>query len=209
MPDKRKNQSIEGFFKKSLKRAENSIAPDPDCTDNVETSSIGGSNNELFPAIAGPSQPKDQDIGLGNLQATQPPGNVEPPHPHLPALHDFGRYIGKKLDDSDRKAGLMDRWIPQNKNDFPVSMHNKGGKYRPRAITQTVLEKYEWLAISQCPEYKGAWCTYCVLFNTTWEVGGRYEKGQKLDNLVVKPLTNFSDLTGKGENSRKFCLSPE
>ena len=75
------------------------------------------------------------------------------------------------IDDGERKIFLTDRWVPSLKDDFPVSYHNKNGKSRPRSINEELMKKYEWIAISRLPGFKGAWCSYCVLFGTNDKVG--------------------------------------
>lgn len=106
--------------------------------------------------------------------------------------NDFGFLIEQKHSDADRLQGLNERWKPKTKEEFPKSYHDRNGKMKPRSITADLLEKYPWLAISMHSKYKGAWCSYCVLFDTSLEAGG-----QKLGKLVSSPLTDYSKLTGK------------
>ena len=115
----------------------------------------------------------------------------------FPDPNDVGWLIGKQLDDAGRKLGLLERWVPKDTKDFPVSWHTKNNKCRQRRVTPELLSRIERLALSQCPERQGVWCTFCVLFITSSEVGGRYDKSQKLGKLVLRPLTDFSCLTGK------------
>ena len=118
-------------------------------------------------------------------------------------LSDFG-YAAKivieqayTLSDSDINHFLKNRWQPQQKDQFPVSHHNKGGKVRPRCINSQHLEQFPWLAISRLQNFEGAWCASCVLFKTSDEGDGWGGGGQRMGRLVLKPLTDFSDLTGK------------
>ena len=63
------------------------------------------------------------------------------------------------IDDGERKIFLTDLWVPSLKDDFPVSYHNKNGKSRPRSINEELMKKYEWIAISRLPGFKGVWCS--------------------------------------------------
>ena len=101
------------------------------------------------------------------------------------------------MTDVDRLTALENRWKPTSKTDFPVSYHSKLGKVQARSISLDHLKKFPWLAISNTPDYKGAWCVYCVLFHTTEEGGGKKGVGQKLGKLVNCALTEYAKLTGK------------
>jgi hypothetical protein len=75
--------------------------------------------------------------------------------------------------------------------------HQKNGKVRPRSINSQHLQHFPWLSISRLEDFKGAWCASCVLFKTSDEGGGWSGTGQRMGRLVLKPLSDFSDLTGK------------
>ena len=71
-----------------------------------------------------------------------------------------------------------------------------------RYVGQNHLDRFPWLAVSMMPDWKGAWCAYCVLFKTSTGGGGRGSErgrsgGQMTEKLVLTPPTNFADLTGK------------
>ena len=48
------------------------------------------------------------------------------------------------------------------------------------------------LAVSKFFDKAGAWCAVCVLFAVS-----EVYNGQRMGKLVTRPLTDFSDLTGK------------
>lgn len=113
------------------------------------------------------------------------------------AHDDIGHAVGVSFDDKERRRFLKTRWRPVRKEDFPVSHHTKKGVVRPRRLNQNHLERFKWLAVSRLEGKRGAWCTDCVLFGVSKECGGRGGSGQVVGKLVTRPLTDFSDLTGR------------
>ena len=122
---------------------------------------------------------------------------------------DIGHFLDKarcKLTDVDVRTVLLNRWMPSDKAECPVSYHNKGGKLRPRTLGLNHFDSFKWLAVSRLHGFCGAWCAFCTMFKTSFEGGGRagFHGGsgnQVMGALVNRPLTNFSDLTG-----REGCL---
>ena len=109
------------------------------------------------------------------------------------AANDFSIYIGSsKLSDKQKFDAMELRWCPKHPADYPFSMHTKSGVQRRRALNSGHLQRYKWLAVSKCCDKAGAWCAVCVLF----AVSDVYN-GQRMGKLVTRPLTDFSDLTGK------------
>ena len=76
---------------------------------------------------------------------------------------------------------VNERWIPRNKQDYPVSQHSS----KTRCWKPSHLERFTWLAVSACEDMTGAWCVYCVLFGSSMGVG-RGGRGR----LVAEPLTH-------------------
>ena len=113
------------------------------------------------------------------------------------AHDDIGHAVGVSLDDKERRRFLKTRWRPVRKEDFPVSHHTKKGVVRPRRMNQNHLERFKWLAVSRLEGKRGGWCTDCVLFGVSKECGGKGGSGQAVGKLVTRPLTDFSDLTGR------------
>lgn len=117
---------------------------------------------------------------------------------------------GDVLSEIDRELFLTKRWKPTKKEELPFSDKKRPNKTEgkedssttKRYLGQNHLTTFPWLAISMIPRWKGAWCTYCTLFKTSEGGGGKGSErgrggGQIMGKLVVKPLTNFADLTGK------------
>ena len=68
---------------------------------------------------------------------------------------------------------------------------------RPRRLNGDHLKRFKWLAVSRLGDRSGVWCSTCVLFGGG-EGGGRGgSRNQPLGKLVLRPLVDFSDLTGK------------
>lgn len=112
--------------------------------------------------------------------------------PFLPA-NDFAQYItSAKLTDKLKLDAIERRWCPTQLIDFPFSMHTKKGIQRRRSLNAAHLQRYPWLAVSKSSDKAGAWCATCVLFAVSDEYNG-----QRMSKLVSRPLTDFSDLTGK------------
>ena len=111
------------------------------------------------------------------------------------------------LSDSDIHHFLKKRWQPHNKEEFPVSYHTKNGKVRPRSLNSRHMEQFPWLAVSRLQQFEGAWCAMCVLFKTSDEGGGWSGTGQRMGRLVLKALTDFSDLTGNSGSLSSHALS--
>ena len=123
--------------------------------------------------------------------------------------YDIGHTLKKlktqKLSDSDLKLILTNRWRPVEKGEFPYSECKRGkGKIGQRFLNNNHFIEFEWLALSNFeePDIKGLWCVYCTFFKISDCGGGRGAEvgkggGQKMGNLVNKPLINFNDLTGK------------
>ena len=114
---------------------------------------------------------------------------------------DFGNVVklkqeGKTLEATIIATALSQRWKPATKTDFPTSEHKRAGKLRTLRANDSHLSAFPWLGISRHADNWGAWCVPCALFATS-EAGGRAgAANQRLGNLVVRPLRNFSDLTG-------------
>ena len=129
--------------------------------------------------------------------------NRRPSRPVEFSVHpdDFGNVVklkqeGKQLQAAVITTALRQRWKPATKADFPTSEHMRAGKLRILRANDSHLSTFSWLAISQHADNWGAWCAPCALFATS-EAGGRAgAANQRLGNLVVRPLRNFSDLTG-------------
>jgi len=128
---------------------------------------------------------------------------------------DMGHLLQRVLSDSTRhtvtdaelREALENRWVPTKPSDFPVSYHRKNGKLRARSLGPQHLKQFDWLAVSRVEGVNGAWCTFCALFKTSKEGGGRVGMhgvggNVTMGRLVNQPLRDFSDLTG-----RNGCLS--
>lgn len=107
---------------------------------------------------------------------------------------DFGHVIDcvDQLTDEEKLIALNSGWRPSHTEEFPVSYHMKQGKQRSRSLNSGHLERYKWLAVSRVPGKIGAWCSTCVTFSVRQE-----HRGNPINKLVLIPLTDFSDLTGK------------
>ena len=140
------------------------------------------------------------------------------PQPGLPAdaVHggDIGLLLRRALSadlrhtvsDAELLEALKNHWKPSKHSEYPVSYHRKSGKMRPRSLGQH-LQQFDWLAVSCLQGINGAWCTFCTLFKTSTDGGGRggmhgVGGNVTMGNLVNRPLRDFSDLTGKNG-----CLS--
>ena len=120
-------------------------------------------------------------------------------------------HIARQLSTEEIKAGLIVRWKPANKQEFPVSHHKYKGGTRVRRATLDQLTKYSWLAISRHEDHWGAWCASCTLMGGTQAGGQSGATNQQLGRLVTRPLRDFSDLTGKygaldTHNSNKYHI---
>ena len=133
-------------------------------------------------------------------------------HTLQPSPLDIGHALdrlqaGDVLTDVDRDAFLTKRWRPTKREEYPWSEKKRPKKKEDMSSTkrylgQNHLDTFPWLAVSIIPGWKGAWCVYCVLFKTSSSGGGRGSEGgrgggQAMGKLVLQPLTNFADLTGK------------
>ena len=74
-----------------------------------------------------------------------------------------------------------------------------------RRIQKEHLERYNWLAVSNVPKYKGGWCAECVLFQAA---------GSRVTGVFLsRPLTSFKKTMGKDgdyethqrSNAHKTC----
>jgi hypothetical protein len=120
--------------------------------------------------------------------------------------NDFGIAVALKernqLSSGEIMFFMNERWKPKNQSDLPVSTQKrKGGEVKRRLNTEH-LARYPWLAVSRHPDHEGLWCSVCVLMRTN-ESGGGWSAlsggggGQKMGKLVLKPLKDYSKLTGK------------
>ena len=96
------------------------------------------------------------------------------------------------MSENEKLTALESRWFPTVDSEFPFSFHTKKGKQRRRALHSGHLQRFKWLAISRCEGKAGAWCSVCVLFSVSFDY-----MGQKMGKFVTRPLSDFSDLTGK------------
>jgi hypothetical protein len=147
----------------------------------------------LQPSAVNCSNPATVELAQDLSSPMESEGHViDTPSDCVPA-NDFAFYIGtSKLSDKQKLAAIESRWCPKHPSDFPFSMHTKNGIQRRRALNVGHLQRYRWLAVSKSGEQAGAWCSDCVLFAVSHE-----HNGQRMGKLVTRPLTDFSDLTGK------------
>lgn len=156
------------------------------------------------------SKPHDSNTSYEssrNVERTVPPSEasisseqrpaVSHSMPTPPAFNDIGYAVGRSLTTEERRQFLQP-WIPSTDAAYPSSSHQKGGKERCRRLLPHHLKDFPWLAVSRVPGKEGAFCVPCVLFNCAQSVGGRgvSAERQKVGNLVIRPLMNFSNLTG-------------
>jgi len=109
---------------------------------------------------------------------------------------------GPRPTDAELREALESQWKPDKQSDYPVSYHRKNCKWRCRSLGPQHLQQFEWLAVSRLRGVNGAWCTFCALFKTTKEGGGRAGMhgiggNMTMGRLVNQPLRDFSDLTGQ------------
>lgn len=164
---------------------------------------------ELLHETADNNSPLSETQGDQNAAASAV-DNSCPAFGKGPMELDIGNAVKKNrsengyFSDEEKRNFLCRRWIPENKQDFPFSLCKRSGqKIGKRYLNNDHLKRFKWLAISRQEDsaLRGAWCTFCVLFKTSEYGGGKGAGasrggGQKMGNLVVKPLTDFSDLTG-------------
>lgn len=142
-----------------------------------------------------PTAPIQPTSSTTPIQPAAPTAPIQPSHTALIHPSDFGNFLSKKHDNDAVRKALTNRWAPEEKGEFPVSHHIRGGERRSRRANPDHLKRFPWLAISRHEEHWGAWCANCALMGQT-EAGGRNASNQKLGNLVTRPLRDFSDLTG-------------
>lgn len=82
---------------------------------------------------------------------------------------DIGKFVGGKVNDYTKRRLLETHWCPPDNYSFPYSLHRKNGKNEKRYVSQSRLNKFKWLVLSDYS--RGLYCKYCVLF-VTGAVGG-------------------------------------
>ena len=120
----------------------------------------------------------------------------------------------RKLSDIELRQVLTCRWQPEKKSEYPFSECKRKDKIGKRYVNSEHFSTFKWLGLSNLddPDIKGLWCVYCALFKTSDSGGGRGAitgrgGGQKLGNLVNKPLVDFQRLTGKDGDLTQHDLS--
>jgi len=73
-------------------------------------------------------------------------------------INDIGNFVGRSLNERDRKTLLLNSWTPSSSYDFPVV--DTG--FQKRRFQMQWLEEFKWLAHSEIHEV--AFCKWCVAF---------------------------------------------
>ena len=120
---------------------------------------------------------------------------------HLISKHKLNKF--HNFTDDEIRGALERRWIPGNKNEFPMSYHKKCGTWHSRSLGPQHTENYNWLAISWLTGYNGAWYVMCIMFKTSAEGGGRVGKngggGKSVNGITCKPSFNkFFQIDSQG-----------
>ena len=172
-------------------------APSPVPEPSSEPVLATASTSVASPDVPNPG-PKPLNEGAPAPETSAEPDKASPVAPQTRVSpKDFGHVIGTATTDEQKMTALTDRWCPSGKEEYPVSYHKKQGVTRPRRLNGDHLKRYSWLAVSRLGDRSGAWCSTCVLFGGG-ESGGRGgSRNKPLGKLVLRPLVDFSDLTGK------------
>ena len=100
MSDKKRERSIESFFKKKPKIVENDRANDLIViNENVEIVSKDKQSDSL-----------DSNAATSNLGTCSQVDSKITSQSDLPANNDFGYVIGKTIDDDQRQKCILERW---------------------------------------------------------------------------------------------------
>lgn len=120
---------------------------------------------------------------------------------------DVGQCVGFKLTRQQISYLLRHHIVPPENFKYPFSVHTKYGKEGKRYLKREHLIAFKpWLVYSIFK--KGLFCLACYLFAPK-DVG--YNSDREVMTLVIKPLTKFANLLGKGgrlmnHSSNKYHL---
>ena len=210
----KKSRTLESFFSKSSRTSSVGNNPEKSNTCATITCEEFGSKSVVdeFDTKNQVAVTHDvpEEVTLQGLDCASSQANVTESD-----KYDIGRAIkktkrGELLTDEERRAYLLERWVPKRRDEYPFSEKKKPKNQQKigksvttkRFIGENHLKTFQWIAVSREPECCGAWCVYCVLFKTSEGGGGRGAQygggaGQSMGKLVNKPLVDFSDLTGQ------------